>query len=283
MIELKNGTDVLKLLDDPGKQWVWHAKIYPGAARALLDLNTHNRTVTEARVETLSRSMREGRWLLINNGIGVDVNGDLTDGQHRLLAVVLSDIPVEFYIHTGLDPKTRTVIDTGRARTLADTLAITGFGHGQSNLAAAARLLYRYENDLLVNTVVGGLPHDVLLEYIQTSLNYELLSRVDLFAQGASRQIPGSNRSALTAAAYLFSERDVFDSNRFLERLRTGAGLSSGNAELCLRGVLARLGKDRRNNTWHLCIYIKAWNAFRTEKEVHALAYRVDELVPEVR
>lgn len=286
MIKLKNGTDALKLLDDPSLLAVHHVCIYPDAARALLEINCKNRTVTQSRVASFARIMQEGRWLLINNGIGIDSNGDLTDGQHRLLAVVQGNTAAEFYLHTGLDPQTRVVVDTGRARTLSDTLAVRGFGHGMSNLAAAARLLYRYENDMIETTRANTnstVPHDVLLEFIEQSLNYDLLRTVDSICTTMSRFIPGCNRSALTAFAYLIHSRDAFEAEHFLQRLRSGEKLASGDPELTLRGVLARLGKDRRTNTWHLCVYIKAWNAKRAGKSVSMLMFREDEQVPEVK
>ena len=60
--------------------------VTPEMAREWLTHNTHNRPVSRQYVEKYARDMRAGRWHYTNQGIGFDVNGVMTDGQHRLLA-----------------------------------------------------------------------------------------------------------------------------------------------------------------------------------------------------
>lgn len=288
MIELRDGAEVLQFLCDPKMLEVQHVRIHPDAARAFLDLNTKNRNVTQSRVNVLVDSIRDNRWLLINNGIGIDWNGDLTDGQHRLHAVIDAGIACEFYVHKGLDPASRTVIDTGKTRSLSDTLAITGYGKGRTNLSATVRLIYRYENGLMTGTASnsinrGMLPHDMLLEYMRDELNWDLLCMVDIRGVTTARQVPGANRSAMSAAFYLMYQKDTFDAGQFDDRVRTGENLSSGDPELALRGVLARLGRSPRSSTWHFCLYLKTWNLRRMCKQAQYLAFREDEAIPDVK
>ena len=60
--------------------------VMPEMAREWLTHNTHNRPVSRQTVEQYARDMKAGRWYYTNQGIGFDVNGVMTDGQHRLLA-----------------------------------------------------------------------------------------------------------------------------------------------------------------------------------------------------
>lgn len=282
MLTLKNAADILSkvepLLDV--RQSI-HVKVHPDAARALLEINTKNRVLAQRRVEVLVRALHENRWKLINNGIGVDTNGDLVDGQHRLTAVVLADTAAEFYLTTGLAPEVRSVIDIGKARSFADTLAVQGYGRGRSNEAAAVQLLYRYENDLLQVQSSGGLPvpHDVLLKFF-SSLEQDVLLRASSDATSASRNVRGFNRSALTALLYLTYLRDPFEGAAFAERLKTGEHLRSGDPELTLRNKVGRMERER--NSWHFVIYLKAWNARRDGRKVQVLDFRSTESMPEV-
>lgn len=283
MIELKTAHDVLDYLEDPAQLKVDHVMIHPEAARALLDINTRNRTVTQGRVESLARTLREKRWQLINNGIAIDSEGDLLDGQHRLLAVVLANKPAEFYLHTGLAPSSRLVIDTGRARTIGDTLATAGYGRGQTNLGAAVTLLYRYEfqRSSFISATGGTIPHDVFLEYMQSTIDPERMRKADVDSTYIARQVRGFNRSGLAAVLYLASCRDIYAAAAFSERLRSGESLRSGDPELTLRNAVARIS-DRKRNTWHFCLYAKAWNMRRANKRIQILRFTDGEDVPDI-
>lgn len=281
MKELTTAEDVLGMLCDVSKLETRHVRIHPDAARALLEINTLNRTMTSARVDDLARALREGRWQLINNGIAVSTGGDLVDGQHRLTAVVIANVPAEFWLITGQDEATRTVIDVGKARTLADTLTIAGYGRGQTSSAAAVSLLYRYENDLLATMGNSRIPNDVLLEFVKT-LDMERMRHSVNEAQTCQAPVPQFNRSALAALFYLAYSIDVFEAAAFIERLKTGANLSSGDPELTLRNSVGRLDHTKRN-TWHFCLYAKAWNARRLGKSINVLRFTDSEKIPVVR
>lgn len=288
MIELKTGQDVLDLLCNVTAHDARHVRIHPDAARALLELNTTNRVIMSRHVETLARVLREGGWQLINNGIAISDKGDLVDGQHRLTAVVLANVAAEFWLHTGQDVETRAVIDVGKKRSLADLLTMAGYGRSRNTEAAALSLLYRYDTDDLFLATGGsiGAPNDVLIDYVQQSINFDQLSRCVGEAHAVQHNTPQFNRSALAALLYLAYSRDVFIAAAFVERLRTGADLRNGDPELTLRNTVARLERSSNRsyrNTWHFCLYAKAWNARRKNKSIHILRFLDTENVPEVR
>ncbi len=99
-------------------------EISPSLALALLERNTHNRAVSDERVQVYARDMKAGVWQDNNQGIAFGRDGKLYDGQHRLWAVVESQTPVRMLVVRGLAPEARETIDQGRARTLSDTLHI---------------------------------------------------------------------------------------------------------------------------------------------------------------
>ena len=63
-------------------------KISPEKAAEMLAANTANRPLSRSTVQAFAEAMRRGDWLVTHQGIAVDTNGVLVDGQHRLAAVI---------------------------------------------------------------------------------------------------------------------------------------------------------------------------------------------------
>lgn len=105
---------------------VHKVKITPADAKILLGVNGSNRNVKKRHVTALSRIITEGHWEPYASMISVDVNGSLIDGQHRLLACVAANLPIEVILSTGQTVKSRFVVDTGAKRSLGDSFTISG-------------------------------------------------------------------------------------------------------------------------------------------------------------
>ena len=99
--------------------------ITPAMAATLLQSNRSNRPLSSNAVKDIADRMSEGSWTVTHQGIGVDVNGDLVDGQHRLAAIVKSGIAFRYLVTTGLPPETFDHVDVGGkgVRTTADLVA----------------------------------------------------------------------------------------------------------------------------------------------------------------
>lgn len=100
--------------------------VTPDLARSWLDHNKENRPIRQAFVERWARTMRAGKWRLTHEGIAFDTEGRLIDGQHRLLALVLAGVSVQFTVFRNVDPEARIVIGTGATRSAFDVSVITG-------------------------------------------------------------------------------------------------------------------------------------------------------------
>ena len=278
-LELRTGEDVMDVLADPKLRRSLLVNVWPDAARAFLDINQRNRTVTQSRVNEHALALQQGRWQLINNGLGLDTNGDLADGQHRLLGIIRADMPGLFWMVTGLDVKAREVIDTGRARTMKDTLQIHGYGRGHNHAAAAARFLYKLDHDMVQgphSKETSTIPHDVLMRYIEQDLDFEFLIDCVNRATVTTKSVPGMNRSAYTVFLYQVRMMDETKAAVFNERVHTGANLQRNDPELRLRNLLAKM-TDRRSLTWHYALYVKTWNLRCLGRKIENLALRIDE------
>mgnify|MGYP003632744158 FL=1 len=99
-----------------------YQEITPDKAKDMLVQNTRNyRKLSSAKVEVLSRELNADEWEATTQGVGFDTEGVLIDGQHRLSAIVSSDVTVpSMLVCYGLPLRAKNKIDVGNKRTFAD-------------------------------------------------------------------------------------------------------------------------------------------------------------------
>jgi hypothetical protein len=117
--------------------------VTPEKAATFLEGNTHNRTLRDARVQQYARDMRNDVWHLTHQGIAFDTDGTLTDGQHRLWAVIESSKTIQINMTTGVPVGTQKVIDDHLQRNVVDALRLTTDMDVKSESVAIVTLLLR--------------------------------------------------------------------------------------------------------------------------------------------
>ncbi len=125
----------------------------PTLAKGFLDqVHPDQRHHRDARVEQYAQDMRQGNWREdTEDSVLIDWNGFLIDGQNRLRGIVESGKTIKFWVVWGVDPAVMAVKDTGAARTVADSLRISGRGEGLTQaelltLGAIARRQLHWES-----------------------------------------------------------------------------------------------------------------------------------------
>ena len=101
--------------------------VTPELAKEWLGLNEVNRKTRDEKDRQYSEDMREHRWVFNGDPIRFDNRGKVIDGQHRLRAVVLSGVAIQFLVVRALVPEAQATMDIGMARTTADVLGFAGF------------------------------------------------------------------------------------------------------------------------------------------------------------
>ena len=103
--------------------------ITPELAKSILDSsNNNNRSISTDRVDTYARAMSAGQWMLTHQGISFYDDGELADGQHRLMAVVKSGSTIQMLCTNGLSRMCLIGIDSGRPRDATGVIQIAGGG-----------------------------------------------------------------------------------------------------------------------------------------------------------
>lgn len=101
-------------------------QVTPQMAEQLLMGNTQNRALRMKRVEEYADEMSGGHWRYTHQGIAIDKNGVIVDGQHRLHAIILSGSTIDINVTRGLDPSVRLVVDDHAKRTAFDAITVDG-------------------------------------------------------------------------------------------------------------------------------------------------------------
>lgn len=258
------------------------------AAQWLEKTADHQRRLSKSVMLRYAEQMKAGQWLLTHEAIGFDTTGSLINGMHRLWAVVEAGIPVAFAVIRGVDPATFTVLDTGKRRSPADVLHISGVNTYNENIvAAAARFLRLYE--LVPHLVWTGTTKMV------PNFNTEVLDVVNrhpdiysaaVLADGLRK--PFHIRPSATTAAYTLmleasSQSDYLE--EFHAALISGANLELGDARLTLRNSLnnratgpAPHGAAASQRL--MALFLKAWNAYIKGEPLKVLKFMPSESMP---
>jgi len=120
--------------------------ITPEYAQERLNNNPNNRRMSPKHVNRYKRDILSGQFLTTHQGIAIDINGQLQDGQHRLQAIVETGISITMLVVTGLPQSSMAVIDTGVNRTVAENAL---FGQGlvlDNQIVSTARSMWRGSN-----------------------------------------------------------------------------------------------------------------------------------------
>lgn len=244
--------------------------VTPDMAREWLEQNGDNRKLRKQRVVSYAADMGAGRWKF--TGEAIKFNGkSLDDGQHRLAACVMADVPFETLVIRGIPEGAKDVMDQGLPRSVADVLTWHG-GRSGSAVAAISRavLLVRagYEPGSSHAAEQLGITRAVVTEF---ALEHgDEIVEINNFAR---RHAFGANYSAVSTFLYVTGEAmdDPGPSMEFIESVAAGTLLMPGDAQLALRNWVTKAvapQKRGRGMNDHLAAVIRGWNGYVSGKPV---------------
>lgn len=247
------------------------AEVYvvtPAVAKRWLARNVRNRRVGQADVDKYARDMTAGKWQITGEAIKFDTNGALSDGQHRLQAVIKSGVSVPMLIVRGVAPGAQEVMDSGRKRSVSDSLTLNGIKNS-SILQAAARTA-------LKEPAAGFVSES---ERRQVPSNSEVIDFVNdhpeihRAAEMASMFYPAFDcpPSILTLAWMRLAIIDMEAAAVFFHSIANMQTAGPGDPRLALirRLANARRDKTRLSQRDYISLILRTWNAWRTGRSVN--------------
>jgi len=240
------------------------------AARIIEDYNSKNRKITKGHVTNLIKEIVNNKWLPNGDTITFDIDGNLADGQHRLLAIVGSGISLQYLTITGIDEEAFKTIDINKVRDGGDALSIEGITNS-SFLASMMKAIYAFKNGKYSQNKhhYRTLSNSALIEYFyelgEDKLNksYRFYNKVKEACKGF---ISPSNISSLH---FIMSEIDEEQATDFLTKLCEGSGLQPGSPIAALRNKIWKSKIDKNyklTNEVLLANIVYAWNKYRDGK-----------------
>ena len=233
--------------------------ITPDVAQFILENNNvaNYRKINKKTVLLYARDMKDGRWQETGVPIVIDENGILTDGQHRLAAIVESGIAQKMLVVEGV-PAGTNAYDIGRSRTYGDLL---------------------YKEDISFDTAAIGLARCICAEQYRPSkvdvskiLTVECLKRhnkiitecIKLIRAGESTAVCRRRSVGLGCCALLVAGENPCELEDFFRCANTGfpaAGRES-SPPIVLRNQIQNA--DRYTNDRQLChATIQAFRDFK--------------------
>ena len=256
-------------------------------ATKLLDMNTNNRKVKKNNLDLLIYELENGMFKFNGESIIVSKSGVLLDGQHRLLAVEKTGVPIESIIVWDVEDNTFGTIDTGSSRSAYDVLNVNKI----ENYALKAKLAKMF---ILSNKGKGidrrakeyKITNDEILAF--TKRNNDELDEVCKIATRYYQKKKLLATSEIGFFWHIFSSENRKMAELFFEAIFSGLFSSSKDPCYILRSKLEddKMNKNLTLNTVtkHKMI-AKDWNKFIANEELTFLRITENEIIrfPEVK
>lgn len=282
-------TEIMVLDADFAAALLQHNRFYDSTGKldAEAGMERTNRPFSPERAESYRDTILRGEWRLTHQGVALDTNGLLMDGQHRLVGLVMAaekqpGVTIRTMVTYDLEPEAFDAIDIGRKRTVGDVLA----SHGEKSAAATAavaRLVIFYDEKCQPGMWGRA---QVTPERVRALLAREPeLREAVRWGSANSLALPAAEGAARHVVLRECGEYGRRFARDFFEAYRTGAGLVVGAPALTLRNVVlgqAANRKRKRSGLEQFSLIIKAWNAEVAGRQQKVLAWRVSEDVPRV-
>lgn len=247
--------------------------ITPQEAERLLQSNVDNRAIRKTRVALYAKQIKSNQWQATGEAIKVSKTGRLLDGQHRLHAVIVAGIPVDFLVIRDLEDEVFKVLDSGLARGANDVLRSLGL----SNTSDAGAIIRQY---LIVES--GFSPSNTEASKLVTKTdisdyaekNRPLITETVNIARNTRNAVGGSTTAWGTARLIANSATGTPKFDQFLSGVVSGASLGAGDPRLALRNWLAKNPKPLQTGITtpvHLGTIIKAFTAWVNGEKIHLL------------
>lgn len=261
---------MLKTVDRPAvaKIKTEIATITPQIAAAWLDANEKNRRISKRLVDRFASDMANGKFEEAGDTIKFSWDNKLIDGQHRLHACIKSQKSFQAIVVYGLDPRVQDVIDTGRARSKADMLALHGVS--MANAAAVAyRLLHAHKH--------GHTPTSTHMTHADMVDMLDAHPKLPLYVPHAGVTPSGIPQGLIGFVAYvganMLKKKDRADA--MMAVLKTGVPDYEGDPMHKFRErVIGRKtfdlhGRDKRHEI--IWTFYYAWNLFAKKESISRL------------
>lgn len=266
--------------------------ISPQVAENYLKANKNNRTVDERKVSFYTSQMELGEWVENGESIIIDINGDLKDGQHRLLSIIKAKKTFRIPVITQVATNVMATIDTGKNRSIADILHLEGFKY-PSPMASLSCAILKYKRtksfgigkeSYRINST--GVSNQQALEFClkyQEAL-YTLIQTAQRLASKSPYKVLTNGKIAFIL--YILGGFEFSETHTSFMKNLLGTISNEGNACRYVHKRLyeSKMNGDSLNTQWVFGMIIKAWNLFiEGDPTVNYIKYNIKSALPKIK
>lgn len=257
---------------------------------------THtNRPISQRTINKYAAQMLRREFPLTHQGIAFNIEGELVDGQQRLMALIKAattgvtwagvtypaDLSVTFRtkITWDLPVDVMRYVDIGRNRSRTDLLALEGEVN-RYLLATALNLIWLFYHVKPEDWFNANMAPDEMFSV--------LAEHPDIRKAVASAQQAGAYKvvSASSISAFIYVAGRVYRDapiRDFLHGLGTGENLPPGDPRIALRNLMERIHRNKRskiNNIEQFMLLLKCWNYWLMGRPLKEIAIKSGEAFP---
>lgn len=268
-----------------GRVNCFQVRVTPAMASAWLTFNKGNRKASRAKIRRFSAAMKAGNWAVNGETIKWSATGRLIDGQSRLMAVELAQVPVVLELRAGLPDLAQQSMDSGEIRRGTHVLEMIGEAN-PGILAPALKLCWLWSKGWLGKIPFGS------ARVMENAEIAPLLAKHNALKASAGWTVSGGakvDRFLLRSEAaffhYIFGTIDAELRDTFFEGLLDGIGLTKLSPVYHLRERLPieRTGEDsQERKRLRRALVIKAWNSSVMASPLTGLRHSDDDHFPEI-
>ncbi|NHN83638.1 hypothetical protein GOB93_03160 [Acetobacter musti] len=237
----------------------------------LLQRNQENRPLNEKAVARFSEILKSGRWQNTGEPVIVSREGMLNDGQHRLTAILRTNIAAELDVRFGVPRAAFQVTGTGAERTRGQILSIAGITNANKS-AAVARVVLMYDRRIMANNGFKPDP-DILLELLRGEPHISEVIRIC----ESTRFNPRRSAAIVGILAVAARHASLCDIQKFADISAGAACPSDSNPahRLYIHIRDAALSRVRIKQVELSALTAISWNSFVNKQEISRI--RLDE------
>ena len=237
--------------------------ITPKIAEAYLEQNINNRPIKKDNLEVLVKDIKSGSFVVNGDAIRFSETGKLLDGQHRLMACVIANTPIQTVVIRDLPDSTQKTMDSGSVRRAGDKLSMSGYKNANT-VAAAVKAVFGYKTQQYTQAKVT---HSEVFDFIEA--NPSILD----WASASHKSFPKLG-SILAAVSFIISKKYGDDTAiKFLEVFKTGIPSMEGCAAHCARERLVKIGSGNLLMSSNTRLKLVMWGAinFAERKPIYVM------------
>lgn len=232
---------------------------------------TPQRSVKQGRVLRYAREMTAGRWRLTHQAVAFNAEGQMIDGQHRMLAVIRSGVGVPIAVAWSAPGDSIDCVDLTQERSAADIFRIQGRSDVTAERVAIARTIEYGTDSVALRTNRSPQELALLVERHAEAISFVLANK--------PRYVRGVTVSVVLGAVAVahYTVRDRAKLADFMLALISGVASQSGGDRtvICLRDWLMATGSSVGNGPLREEAFLKVQRAIK--------AYLDNELLTKLR